>query len=640
MESANPGAPPALDRDLFAVNSLPLSHYVDADAARLDGYTSVRLPRYGQWVPRAFRAGQALFASLSNRNRWAEQRHGKGGKAVWVTHTRGAAGTRGGVAYPQKGLQLTDVLKAMTRRDRYAVACFDGYVETTELPYAACQPYAWPTDVSVLLLDVDMDDAWRQQDLAAVRRQVAVEKAVLSLLGFSCSWLKTGGRGHQLVVPLPCPAPRSAASFLALAIKRLLSELSGKCATVDACNLDHVMRLAGGRHSRTHDLALFFDPESCRLYEPQDQLDFLARAYRPNCPPSGGWLVAEFATAMDEIAEASEYLLGVRPALAIQSSPQSLAWALPTLADRLDANPVIRRLSDAFLHFVGASLVEMGREPESSHDDTLTDGESEQTPPLGTITSEQVVRRAMDIWECGFLQGGSWEWLTRGDGGGGNGIWAAYCLFGEAARDRLMEKSREVGARSDHDLAERERTIHRLCDSHERRVRDGIALPAEPPRRPSGTASPTEPLSPPASDAQGDLADTLVKEIIAARAGRESGRKATLQPRTLAALRKIIIVLLRLLADSERVEISRRSLHAAILQAFGADDSAPTFKTVDNLLELVVAGKSECLVPIFCECRPVVKARSMGKIVRDETPRNIATAFRRGPRLLTDITYL
>ena len=210
------------DTNLMALHTQPFAAYIEPGGYdKIKARASMKDQHYKRFVPITHNMGHALYGALTQVDCWGKQLYKKkdedGNKdqesGGWVQETRRLPAKRkDGGERPGRALDVSDLLKSLSRPAYYAIGRTDKHLETGDGRFG---PIRFPiTQVACLCGDVDMDDAWETGDVGAVRHEVWREFQVAAAMGLPYRAFVTGGRGHQFVLPLPVAVDRSVASWL------------------------------------------------------------------------------------------------------------------------------------------------------------------------------------------------------------------------------------------------------------------------------------------------------------------------------------------------------------------------------------------------------------------------------------------
>lgn len=429
--------PSLFDHNIFAYHDLPLAAYVEVDGfARLSTFTRPQERHYTEFVPATYAAAKALFTSITQKREWGAQYvtkeqkgiRGGGWKTENVAHKYSAGNSKS-----RRGKELAprDVLRSLTRSDVYAIGRTDRHI--IDLEHGPFGNSDWcTTSVSVLCLDVDMDRAWANEDLVAVRRELVIESHLAAALGLPYRVFRTGGRGHQAVFPLPVPIDRSVAAWLLDAYLHLLVPYHNQGnneAKADASNLQGIVRVAGGRHAKTDRAALWIDPITATLYPIESQLEMMHSGYHhPQKGTSVGNAFADAASELADFLEGKCYLLPHEYGSAF--SRELGFWAA---VEHLPENLLVERFRAA------QEKWELAGEDDPCEDKRRVKWGNRDTQAMESVQGARSGQRAESdagtrawaerVWAIDWPEHNLfWQWANEG---GQRGITAAKILFGE-----------------------------------------------------------------------------------------------------------------------------------------------------------------------------------------------------------------
>ncbi len=454
------------DQNIFTCHTLPLAGYLEPEGyAEIAPKKKVGAADYERLVPKTTNIARAMFSALPQRDRWGRQVYGRIG-GQWVTEVRGKwYPARNGAKRPGKPLTAHNLLRSLARPGVFAFGRTDAHVEEVEFPRYRTEEFH-TTRVDCLCLDVDMDFAWERQDAGMIHHEIAREREIARALGLSFRVFRTGCRGHQAVIPLPCAVDRSVATWLLHTFIVLLEPYhlrdaaeNGNCllAKADVSNLEKIVRLAGGRHIRTGRLALWIDPDSGHLHDLAQQGELMRRGYRY---PGNGQVVREdFIAAAEEIAAYLESQMVFRhecPKMPFRANMfHVVVKALPTnllverflsAQDEWALSVPSKRLSK--VNTPGVGTIQMA--------DQANAGEWQQAP-------EGIQQWAVRVWAMQWGEGTFWSWVNEG---GERAITAAKVLFGDQALRKLIERTYSAPHRTSGEPNEWRRVINALYQRH------------------------------------------------------------------------------------------------------------------------------------------------------------------------------
>jgi hypothetical protein len=459
----------AFDLDIFGMHPLPLAGYVEpAGYQEIAWRKRMAQADYERFVPETTSIAQSLFYSLPQRDKWGKQVVTKSGSRQWVTEIRGKSYlARDKRTRPGRPLIADDILKCLTRPDVYAHGRTDAHVEEVEFPRYTAEAFH-TTLVTCLCLDIDMDVAWKHKDSGLVHHEIAREREIARALGLPYRVFRTGGRGHQLVLPLPAAIDRSAATWLLRGFIKILetyhlsdaSDNGGqRLAKADVSNLDAIVRLAGGRHVTTERLALWINPATGDLYDVPDQIGLMRRGYRH---PGGGPIdEGDFIEAAEEIAAYLQSKMVLR-----HEAPRSpfretmFGWVVKALPDNLLVDWYRNAQGEWGLPETPKPLYRGksgSRGKAENRADSLSKEEWQEAP-------EGIKEWAERVWAFQWGEGTFWDWVHEG---GQRGLTAAKILFGEQALTKLIERTDSAPYKTPNEPKEWCRVINALYRRHE-----------------------------------------------------------------------------------------------------------------------------------------------------------------------------
>jgi len=276
-------------------------------------------------------------------------------------------------------------------------------------------------------------------------------------LGLPYHVFRTGGRGVQLIVPLPSPTPHSVASLITHGIREALRSCGG---TDFRSSLDNVMRLPGGLHSTSvgFGLGLFVDLANNRLFDIDMQAHLMTDAFNWK-PDNASWTTEQYLADLARIGDHSQ--LG-RKVLKLHEAE--------SLIERLRQIPIIesiRRIRESARTTAISTTPTMVDVPVCAFDPPSPE-------PLPTTGAGRTAW-AQRVWAQGFRPHGFWSWFNMKEG---KGVLAARLLFGEdGAEAKLIELAESTPAESRADIDQR---IHTIRSSFRNWGKNGIKTPDTP----------------------------------------------------------------------------------------------------------------------------------------------------------------
>ena len=204
------------DDSIFSQNRLSFGHLLARDeemAIWQRKPSAVRLATYRNEAPTIYATAQKMLGHIHRPEKW-----GKVGRHDdWMTVEAGVWYENARFKHRGERMRLLDVCKMLVGKTK-ALA-------NTDLP--AAQGFSPSTGwefnlVTCLRLDVDMEQSWRRRSLDAIAQQIQTERACARSLGLPYHCFRTGGKGHQIVIPLPIPTPHLLAWWWLTAFKTLL----------------------------------------------------------------------------------------------------------------------------------------------------------------------------------------------------------------------------------------------------------------------------------------------------------------------------------------------------------------------------------------------------------------------------------
>ncbi len=481
----------AFDCNLFAIHDLPFAAYAEPEGyARLSALTAVQSHHYETHVPLTTAAARDLLASVTQRDEWGQQyvvRQPDGSEeGEWRTETIAQTYATGG-KHERRGDSLDErmVQRTLTRTGRetkrgngvYALGRTDKHLSKLELGLWRNGEFR-TTPVSVLLLDIDMDTAWERQEIAPIRRELAIEREIAVALRLPYRIFRTGNRGHQIVLPLPAQIDRSVAGWLLDAYVELLTPYhfqGGGAAKADSHNLSGLVRIAGGRHANTERVAFWVDPQDASLFPIPQQLELMRTGYQhPSVHPQEVEAFAEAAAEISAFLESKSFSFPHE--YATSRLRRTLAFA--AVIEGLPENLFVER-------FLAAQEMLALPDEDQLWEDVDMEGAIKALEAVEMLAAEREesgkphARRlaapadegsrawAERVWaEDWPATGAFWMWISEG---GRRGITAAKRLFGEErAEQELLARvdAHPISRTMPGKARERKRVISALYPKH------------------------------------------------------------------------------------------------------------------------------------------------------------------------------
>ncbi|HZO88093.1 MAG TPA: hypothetical protein VFB38_07100, partial [Chthonomonadaceae bacterium] len=560
MEPDDNDAPGAFPTDLFAYHPHPFAAYLESDGfAALAGYRRPNINTYGKALPATVAMARRLLARTPQRAIWGRQLNFE----QWITETEGepvpCRRLASGVMQTRPGqpLRLQDLVKHFIGKT-YAVGTTDIRRVTSWYDFA---DYEWKSEINAvrcLRLDVDDNLAWLYERAAPILTDLREQRTVAHALGLPYRAFRTAGRGLQAVIALPCGCPHHFASYLLESFLWLLEERDDGRTHADKNNLRALMRLPGGQHAKTGNLALWIDIEAGGLYGVEEQARLMDAAFRYRREDSPlGWEPQAFVTAgnailraitdigigqadlltRDQMAEVHRLLPDNPIVLRWQQARDLVAsWRAPVIGTESTAAEAVPVFQETQAEPAPDILPnEATKPPETPHR-----GAEATSPPRYTMDW------ALQVWTEEFLPGGFWDWISMN---GKRGILASVILFGsDRAEQALCDLAQKVPARSPSDLRARLYTIGRLWQTF--RLKDFTAY------------NPREKTLPPLvkGEATDEIEELAARFVAMMRERQPKGKwSETIADHTI----QTILIALRD-SPSGMIEISYRALAASI----------------------------------------------------------------------------
>ena len=463
----------------------------------------------------------------------------------------------------------------------------DAHVE--EMEFSRFRPDEFfTTQVDCLCIDVDMDAAWERHDVGPIQHEICRERQIASAFRLPYNVFRTGGRGHQAILPLPAAIDRSAATWLLQAFLTILvpyhEEEGGVKA--DASNLERIVRLAGGRHIITQRLALWIDPETGRLHDLTEQERLMQRGYRH--PRNDSHEAEAFRGAAEEISAYLESLAVFRHEAPKSPLRELLMWQV---AEALPDNLLVERFRNAEEQW---GLHDLSQDVKAVPILHVPKPASFSAAPERN-TPDGLRRWAERVWAMEWGEGTFWDWVNEG---GHRGISAAKMLYGDQALEKLIERTYTAPHVTPGEPREWRRVIAALYARHQ--VLSG--LPRHNPRAVQGDLS------------EDDIA--LISEIMDALHAHKK-----IQSRNRQDIEHVVHVLLLALKQSQKgyIDLSQQTIRDSIRSRW--PDAEIDVLTVWRHLRRLTNGNPQCGFSL------------LQAISIDRHGQNMASRYRPGPDL-------
>jgi len=415
------------NQNIFGKHELPFAAYLEPD-----GFDKLPLKRpttvsYERCIPRTVEIARAMYSTVPNVFQWG--RHTEAG--VWITFTHLNQHSRqDGTPYFAYRLAVYDLIKHYCGRT-FAVANVDRFVQgQVDWDPSNHKVVPYLPRVRTLRIDVDAPDVYDNHDIHSLGQQISLEKNLVNSIGFPCSVFRTGGRGHQIVIPLPHFLNVSTASCIMHILKRLLKERTVKGFHVCSDNLTGLMRLPGGIHGTSRSLGLWINPETTSLYPLDIQAELMANGLARSLDNSPELLPAEqFKSAIIEIF-AQIQANGIDRWKRLQHHEfEALAQSLP---DNHFLSFYMNESKSPIISLPAPKAYEAAQNIVSPDDDWAIE-EFKEAIVMDTTWAKR-------YFDAGYLPGNSFEYLLP------NGIRAAMILFKTKSRaeKELIKQAKSI----------------------------------------------------------------------------------------------------------------------------------------------------------------------------------------------------
>ena len=414
--------------------------------------------------------------------------------------------------------------------------------------------------ISVLRIDTDQDEPWRRQQIEPIAFQIQAERIAASTLGLGYQVFRTGNRGTQAVMALPCAVPLAVASWLEIAFRRLVEPHRHPTAIIDKSNLTQVLRLPGGVHAKTYQLALWIDASRIELYSIEQQAHLMAHGLFHWRDWPQNWIYQVEAVADDPLTEFQSAVIEMEALLTEWGIGEGTYINEETFDAVLNASPqnalVIR------FHTAHSS--------SSNNSDKQIPTAIWEKEENTSVSSEDNEHRAggrdwaFRVWMEGYKSGESFHfWTKRG------GIRAAFILFGsrEKALEALKQQAKDISPSTIEKTRERHLTLEKLVADH------NYIPPRQMPMQ--GEFTPEE--------------QAMTQQILGIV---DSNRRMYASRKSLTE-RLILIFLWKFrLNRASGFQMSYDTLGKAVVQSFGSEQ--PNRMDVQRALKTLTSGESKC----------------------------------------------
>ncbi|MCL4283474.1 MAG: hypothetical protein KJZ62_00075 [Fimbriimonadaceae bacterium] len=401
--------------------------------------------------------------------------------------------------------------------------------------------------------DLDLRDGWSGFAAAHVSARV---KAVGDAVGLQAHSYSSGRRGIHAVFVFPGPVTNNVAHGIASLLRECLVHEVSTLAKVDADSTSSLLRLPGGNHAATMQLALFIDAEGRCFFDAERQATLIERGLIWMPEEDGPFCSRD---EFDQLAGQVEFAFSVAP-----STPGS--------ANRPHASEVLAATgttSHPLLDVARATLEASSKSGHSVVRQAISGSEPEES---------DAIENARKTLAEPPQPGETYRWMTTL-----GGARACWLLHGEAGIEVLLDILRQVPAKDSNTLRQRERTARAFWRNHS-------FIPPRPRKR---ELHPVDIL--------------VVQEIVSlamASTRTYNHRKGVCQGkldlRLLQSLVKVAHVLLYSLRVSggQEVKLSSRN-GSTISEKLFPEDGVPraTFERVRRLLEDLSRNRYERTMP-------------------------------------------
>ena len=566
------------DTSIFSENRLSFGHLLARDEEMAiwgRKPSAVRLTTYRDAAPTIYATAQKLFSHVHIRQKWGKiGRHDD-----WMTVEAGKWYVNRSFKHCGKRMRLLDVCKMLVGKTKS--------IANTDVPtLLAWDPATgWEYNlVTCLRLDVDMEKSWRRRDLDAIAQQIRTERTCARSLGLPYRCYRTGGKGHQIVIPLPVPTPHLLAWWWLTALKTLIENNCHPDAILDKDNLTSLLRLPGGIHQDQARLAMWINPDTMCLHDIATQAQMMGDGFRypeeddmtyiPPCEFHGAGM--EMLEVMARHGHDKHDVPG--------PNRHDLFFSV---VGELPVNKVVR----IFLHALDMTATNEEADTEEADTETADD--------VGVV-AERLHAKAQDVaafskaarsdggfnsrWAQRvvadeFSPGEFWEWLNME---GRRGILALWLVYGENTLKEAIAMAERVPCRSEAHRRKRIRTIKSYW--HHFEIKDG-----------QGTRARLQGASAKDLDRRRTITGDLTAEslALAESLGQAIQDTRKVQTRNLDTLFRTIHVIVLAMQQSHNghIQISAQMLADSVCERW--PETSVTRKNVDRLLAWLTLDDDE-----------------------------------------------
>lgn len=436
---------PSLNLSLNAnSNALPLAAYLDPDG--WDGLARLKqpsVPSFERRCPRTVVAARGLHASVAPGYTYGLEF----APGVWHTYIAGSAGWThrwhgkervGIVTGIIKPLLETDVVKSLCWHYQSVAVSTKDYAQhrtwLTEEPEAV-MPDVVPC-VRQVRFDLDLHDRWSGFAAACVAEKV---KAIGDIIGLQTRTYSSGRRGIHAVFAFPAAVNNKVAQGIDSLLRECIEREVSALAKVDADSTTSLLRLPGGNHAATMQLALFIDAENRCFFDAERQAMLIERGLTWMPEEAGSFCSRD---GFNQLAGEIESALSVAP-----STPGSANC--PHARDVLAATGTA---SHPLLDVAGAALKASTKSGLHVVRQAISGSEPEES---------DAIEKARKTLAEPPQPGETYRWMTTL-----GGARACWLLHGEAGIEVLLDILRQVPTNDSNTLRQRERTARALWRKH------------------------------------------------------------------------------------------------------------------------------------------------------------------------------
>lgn len=436
---------PTLDLALGATtNTLPLAAYLDPGG--WDGLARLKQPNIHSFegrCPRTVEAARGLHRSVAPGYTYGLEN----APGAWHTYIAGSPGWTHKWRGKERVGVLTGIIRPLLEGDVVNSLCWHHQsVAVSTRDYA--QHRTWLTEepdalmpdvvscVGHVRFDLDLRDGWSGFAAAYVAEKV---KAIGDSIGLQSRTYSSGRRGIHAVFAFPTAVTNNVAQGIASLLRECIEREVSAIAKVDADSTTSLLRLPGGNHAATMQLALFIDAENRCFFDAERQAMLMERGFTWMPEEAGSFCSRD---GFNQLAGQIESALSVAP-----STPGSANR--PHASDVLTATGTT---SHPLLVVAGAALEASSKSGHSAVRQAISGSEPEESDAF---------EKARKSLAEPPQPGETYRWMTTL-----GGARACWLLNGEAGIEVLLDILRQVPANDSNTLRQRERIARAFWRKH------------------------------------------------------------------------------------------------------------------------------------------------------------------------------